>query len=173
MKVTEKSLRNYLIYLQKKHLNSFPTISLSILSRGDVGYSIIKGGYALVDKKRIEVQKWMLVDKRQAYMVVRHEIAHFLHAWTGQEVTKSHGKEFKKALKIISPKRWKTDLHWKETPEIFAAMTKLPERVKYIAKCKSCDFERLYKRVPAFVRNKKATCPMCKGHDFTIQKVTV
>lgn len=171
MQVSEKSLRDYLSRLQKKHLPNYPIIALSFLDQGDTGYSIHKGGYAIVGEKRIEVQRWLLVDKKQSYIAIRHEIAHFLHVWTGTEVTRFHGKEFKKALQVISPKRWRNDLHWKVTSEIFAAMTKLPEQVKYIVKCKNCDFERLYQRVPAFVRDKKATCPMCQGHDFTIQKV--
>lgn len=73
---------------------------------------------------RISIADWILVDKTEAKATVRHEIAHALQNYKYGACTRSHGKEFIEALKIVSPNNWRSDRHYRETPEIVKARTK-------------------------------------------------
>ena len=64
-----------------------------------------------------EIARWILADATEAKGVMRHELAHLLHAYTntGGMV---HGKEYRAVLKVVSPITWRRDRHWHPNPVI-------------------------------------------------------
>ena len=74
----------------------------------------------------LEMSKWILASDKEAKRGVRHEIAHIIQFLCDYDPTKRwHGKDFTKALKIVSPNNYKrgkdSDRGWHETPEILQA----------------------------------------------------
>ena len=57
------------------------------------------------------ISSWILVDDVQTKAVVRHELAHALHFYS-KLGGNPHGKEFNSILRIVSPRKWRTDKHW-------------------------------------------------------------
>ena len=80
------------------------------------GYKVKVAGYAL-GTGSICLANWILRDSSQAKAVVRHEVAHLLQHYKYGE-SKPHGKEFTEALKVVSPKTWRKDRHWYDSPEV-------------------------------------------------------
>ena len=78
----------------------------------------------------IELSRWILVDKTQALRIVRHELAHALTAICKLGGAK-HGKEFTKALKIVSPRTFRKDRHWHDTVTVFKARKKYHPKTKF------------------------------------------
>ena len=72
----------------------------------------------------MDIAKWILQDADEAKGVVRHELAHLLHCYSGVGGN-AHGKEFRSVLKIISPRTWRRDRHWHPNPEIEKARLKV------------------------------------------------
>ena len=69
---------------------------------------------------QVHIAQWILADESEAKGVIRHEVAHLVqHYEHGQ--CRPHGKEFTKALKIVSPNTWRKDRHWHDNPEIAEA----------------------------------------------------
>ena len=93
------------------------------------GFHAEVAGFA-VGTSGIHIANWILKDESQAKAVVRHEVAHLLQHYE-QEDCRPHGKEFTKALKIVSPKTWRKDRYWYDNPEI-AKARKESERNKKI-----------------------------------------
>tara|TARA_Y100001951_G_scaffold28999_1_gene22715 strand:+ start:632 stop:1084 length:453 start_codon:yes stop_codon:yes gene_type:complete len=83
------------------------------------GFNAKVAGFA-VGTSGIHIANWILKDESEAKAVVRHEVAHLVqHYEHGQ--CRPHGKEFTKALKIVSPNTWRKDRHWHDNPEIAKA----------------------------------------------------
>lgn len=76
-------------------------------------------GFA-VGTSAIHVANWILKDECQAKGVIRHEVAHLLQHYE-QAGCRPHGKEFTKALKVVSPNTWRRDRHWYDNAEIAEA----------------------------------------------------
>ena len=72
----------------------------------------------------MDIAKWILQDADEAKGVVRHELAHLLHAYSGTGGN-AHGKEFRAVLKIVAPRTWRRDRHWHPTPAIEKARLKV------------------------------------------------
>ena len=109
---------------QAKMISQFiPTVSFQ---------SVPGGGYKVTDKaagvchgcSHISVADWVLVDKTEAKVTMRHELAHALQHYKYGASVKPHGKEFIEALKAVSPNNWRRDRHYRETPFIVKARSK-------------------------------------------------
>ena len=73
-----------------------------------------------VGVSQVHIAQWILADESEAKGVVRHEVAHLVqHYQAGGG--RPHGKEFTKALKLVSPKTWRRDRHWRDNPLIIKA----------------------------------------------------
>ena len=83
------------------------------------GFTSKVAGFA-VGTSAIHVANWILKDESQAKAVVRHEVAHLLQRYEHASC-RPHGKEFTKALKIVSPNTWRKDRHWHDSVEIAEA----------------------------------------------------
>ena len=75
----------------------------------------------------IEVSSWILKDDNVAKGVVRHELAHAIQDFLNIE-GRSHGKEFLKILRVVAPRNWRRDRHWRSTPDIQLARIKIHPR---------------------------------------------
>jgi hypothetical protein len=84
-----------------------------------IGFNSKVAGFA-VGTSGIHVANWILKDESQAKAVVRHEVAHLLQRYEHASC-RPHGKEFTKALKIVSPNTWRKDRHWHDSVEIAEA----------------------------------------------------
>tara|TARA_R110002020_G_scaffold211769_1_gene418018 strand:+ start:1750 stop:2292 length:543 start_codon:yes stop_codon:yes gene_type:complete len=73
---------------------------------------------------KICLAKWILADDQQTKAVIRHELAHLLHKFSGMGGN-SHGQEYNSILKMISPNRWRKDRHWYPTVSIEKARSKV------------------------------------------------
>jgi len=78
-----------------------------------------------VSRRRMEIElsRWILVDRKQTLSTIRHELAHALTAICELGGAK-HGKEFTKALKIVSPRTFRRDRHWYDNDSVFKARKK-------------------------------------------------
>lgn len=74
------------------------------------------GGTALSDT-RIRISSWILPDRNQTALVVRHELAHIIVARCKLQDS-DHGPWFSAACQAISPLTWESDRHWTTTPAI-------------------------------------------------------
>ena len=83
----------------------------------------------------MDIAKWILQDADEAKGVVRHELAHLLHCYSGVGGN-AHGKEFRSVLKIISPRTWRRDRHWHPNPEIEKARLKVHPKSKRMSTVK-------------------------------------
>ena len=63
------------------------------------------------------ISSWILVDPDNACLVIRHELAHLIHAYSGVG-GRPHGKEYNAVLKIVSGEGWRKDKHWIPNPVI-------------------------------------------------------
>ena len=77
----------------------------------------------------IELSSWILHDLEEAKKVVRHEFAHVVQCYCKYSGT-VHGRGFNKALKIVSPRRWRLDKNWKTSSKIDKARKKLHPKIK-------------------------------------------
>ena len=140
MSVGEQTLRNYLVTLiQNERIQEFlktkaPRRKLSNFHpRLSIVENVAKANasqYAgiAVGSDRMEISKWICVDKDQAFSTVRHELAHNIKNWCKLPGS-HHGRGFTEALKIVSPRLWRSDRHWKRTPEVEAARAQINPRV--------------------------------------------
>ena len=74
----------------------------------------------------LEMSRWILASKTESKRVVRHEIAHILQFLCDyDEQGRWHGKDFTKALKIVSPNNYKrgvnSDRGWHTSTDILKA----------------------------------------------------
>ena len=74
------------------------------------------GGMATGDSL-IEISSWILADRDQTALVVRHELAHIIVARCNLK-DPDHGPWFSAACQAISPLTWESDRHWTTTPAI-------------------------------------------------------
>ena len=138
MKVTEASLRKYFKQLLEtpriqKYIQDHKQVTrFVVLSKGEVICPRLRivdtagvryAGIAHSDMA-IDVSRWILEDKAEARAVVRHEVAHLLHSYSKQGGG-SHGKEFHKTLKVVSPSTWRKDRNWHPNANIETARTKV------------------------------------------------
>ena len=73
-----------------------------------------------VGVSQVHIAQWILADESEAKGVVRHEVAHLVQHYQA-EGGRPHGKEFTKALKLVSPKTWRRDKYWHDNPLIINA----------------------------------------------------
>ena len=138
MRITEAAVRKYFRELLEtpriqEYAKQYGTISNFINIQGDVvvrpKLSVVKtvgAGYAGMawGSVKIEISRWILEDKLETRGAVRHELAHLLHVYS-RTGGGAHGKEFRNALKIVSPKTWRKDRHWYPNPAIENARTQI------------------------------------------------
>ena len=132
--ISRESIRNYfqevlqkpavMDAIQKSHNNRKPKLMSDFtpsctFTNKITGYKVKVAGYAL-GTSSICIANWILRDSSQAKGVVRHEVAHLLQHYMYED-SKSHGKEFNEALKIVSPKTWRKDKHWYDNRELAEA----------------------------------------------------
>ena len=82
------------------------------------------GGCAFKQQQLIHISSWILQDASVAKGVVRHELAHLIHTHIDTGGT-AHGKEFSQILRIVSPRGWRKDKHFRWEPEIVKAYTQI------------------------------------------------
>ena len=80
----------------------------------------------------MDIAKWILQDADEAKGVVRHELAHLIHSFSGTKGN-VHGKEFRVVLKIISPRTWRRNRHWHPNPTIEKASLKVHPNSKQMS----------------------------------------
>jgi hypothetical protein len=139
MRITETSLKKYFIELLEipriqqyaqdhqtarskfviKNTGDIVLPILSIVNTAGVRYAGVAHTCVSID-----ISRWILEDEVEAKAVVRHEVAHLLHNYS-KTGGRTHGKEFHEALKIVSPKTWRKDIHWYPNPVIEKARTKV------------------------------------------------
>lgn len=105
------------IRLERNDCIRFDPQMFVINSAGAV-YAGVSYGYAYS-----QISSWILVDTEQAMLVVRHELAHLIHAYSGVGGT-PHGKEYNAVLRIVAGKGWRMDKHWIPNPVIEKARGK-------------------------------------------------
>mgnify|MGYP003653711896 CR=1 FL=1 len=76
-------------------------------------------GYAS-GSTEVHIAQWILTNDAEAKAVVRHEVAHLVQHYVNGD-TQAHGKEFTSALKVVSPRSWRKDRHWYDSPEVAKA----------------------------------------------------
>jgi hypothetical protein len=116
----KESVRNTLEGAKHKHFNS-PKMLQDYTPRLQIdnslkGFPIKVAGFTS-GCTEVHIAQWILVCDSEAKAVVRHEVAHLVQHYT-HEGCKPHGKEFTEALKIVSPKTWRKDKHWHDSPEV-------------------------------------------------------
>ena len=82
------------------------------------------------DRMDIELSSWILVDEKQTQGVLRHELAHaivFLCEFGGS----SHGREFTQALKLTSPRLFRRDRYWHDTPAVYTERKKYHPKTRF------------------------------------------
>lgn len=107
----------------KKHTNS-PKMLQDYMPRLQIdskisGFSRKVAGYAS-GCTEVHIAQWILASESEAKGVIRHEVAHLVQHYLNGEC-QHHGKEFTSALKVVSPRSWRKDRHWHDTPEIAKA----------------------------------------------------
>jgi len=140
MKVREKTLQNYLeILLKNQRIKEFLVENgqgrnsssfrpkLTIVDQVSKNNASQYAGMA-VSSTTIQVSNWICVDKEQAFSTVRHELAHCIQAWCSLPGS-HHGSGFTIALKLVSPRTWRNDRHWKRTAEVEKARQEVNNRV--------------------------------------------
>ena len=166
MKTSIKYLQKYSNSLIDKYWSDMPKVFVYL----DEKLSRQYGGYAH-GSHSISIPKWMLADKKEAMGTIRHELAHNLIFYLKLGYKILHGKEFKEALRVFSPKNWQSDLHWTETPAITQARIKVginPREHHYLQTrlftCgnPNCTERHLwgFKRVPDYI--KRGLFAVCK-----------
>jgi hypothetical protein len=115
--VTEIDDYGYRHHNQAKMLQDYmPDLVIDNLIKGYGGRA---AGYTM-GVTQVHIAQWILADESEAKGVVRHEVAHLVqHYEHGQ--CRTHGKEFTKALKLVSPTNWRNDRYWHDTPIICKA----------------------------------------------------
>ena len=83
------------------------------------GYNGEAAGFT-IGVTQVHIAQWMLADASEAKGVVRHEIAHLLQHYEHGEC-RPHGKEFTKALKVVSPTNWRNDWYWHDSWTLWEA----------------------------------------------------
>ena len=78
----------------------------------------------------IEVSSWILIDKKATQGVIRHELAHAI-AYICKLEGGYHGKGFNQALKLTSPKLFRKDRHWYDTPDVYAERKKFHPKTTF------------------------------------------
>ena len=73
-----------------------------------------------VGVSQVHIAQWILANESEAKGVIRHEVAHLVQHYLNGEC-QHHGKEFTSALKVVSPRSWRKDRHWHDSPEIAKA----------------------------------------------------
>jgi predicted SprT family Zn-dependent metalloprotease len=72
----------------------------------------------------IELSAWILIDQKQTQGIIRHELAHAI-VYLCNLKGSHHGRGFTQALKLTSPRLFRRDRHWRDTPAVYT------ERKKY------------------------------------------
>lgn len=140
MSVRQQTLQNYLeTLIQNERIQEFLKTkaprrklsnfrpSLTIVENVAKANASQYAGIA-IGSDRMQISKWICVDKDQAFSTVRHELAHNIKNWCNLPGS-HHGRGFTEALKSVSPRLWRSDRHWKKTPEIEAARSQINPRV--------------------------------------------
>ena len=83
------------------------------------GYGGKAAGYT-IGVTQVHIAQWILADESEAKGVVRHEVAHLVQHYE-HGPCRPHGKEFTKALKLVSPTNWRRDKYWHDSPEVAQA----------------------------------------------------
>jgi len=65
----------------------------------------------------IQFSSWILVDEQETKKTARHELAHVIQVLCDLEGN-FHGRGFNKALKITSPRTFRTDRRWRTNMKI-------------------------------------------------------
>ena len=140
MRVREKTLQNYLGTLLKndrvrefitdqvpsKRIGNFHP-ALSVVNQVSRKNASQYAGMAL-GSRTIQISQWICVDKDQSFSTVRHELAHCIQNWCNLPGS-HHGSGFTVALKLVSPRTWRKDRHWKRTPSVENARQEINNRV--------------------------------------------
>jgi len=117
--IVEYAVDQHGVFILKSNTGDILLPSLRIIDTAGVKYA----GVAHTDMA-IDISRWILVDKAEAKATVRHELAHLLHSYSKVK-GRSHGKEFHKILKVVSPMMWRRDRHWCPNPVIEKARIKV------------------------------------------------
>ena len=111
-------------------VNAPPSVPVIVVSN-TCGASI--GGqtwyYKDTDEGWIELSEWIIDDEEQVRSILRHELAHYIKEYCRIEAL-PHSKEYTKVLKIVSPKHFRKDRHWKPTKEIDMKRRLIHPRIK-------------------------------------------
>ena len=99
-------------------VNAPPTVPVIVISNtcgADIGGQTWY--YEDDDEAWIELSEWIIDDEEQVRSILRHELAHYVKEYC-RIVALPHSKEYTKVLKMVSPKHFRKDRHWKPTKEI-------------------------------------------------------
>jgi len=78
----------------------------------------------------IELSAWILIDKKQTQGIIRHELAHAI-AYLCNLQGSYHGRGFTQALKLTSPRLFRRDRHWHDTPAVYTERKKYHPKTKF------------------------------------------